>query len=55
MGEAHITVTDGAGRQLARFARPRLAPGEMEHIALPQKLLEGACGPLTIAAKEVRA
>ena len=55
MGEAHITVTDGAGRQLARFARPRLAPGEMEHIALPQKLLEGACGPLTVAAKEVRA
>ena len=38
-GPSQITVTCG-GRQLARFKRQRMAPGEMEHIALPKVLLE---------------
>ena len=49
-GPSQITVTCG-GRQLARFKR--MAPGEMEHIALPKVLLEKADGPLTVAVEEV--
>ena len=41
------------GRQLARFKRQRMAPGEMEHITLPKVLLEKADGPLTVAVEEV--
>ena len=37
-GPSQITVTCG-GRQLARFKRQRMAPGEMEHIALPKVCL----------------
>ena len=51
-GPSQITVTCG-GRQLARFKRQRMAPGEMEHIALPKVLLENADGPLTVAVEEV--
>ena len=51
-GPSQITVTCG-GRQLARFKRQRMAPGEMEHIALPKVLLEKADGPLTVAVEEV--
>ena len=51
-GPSQITVTCG-GRQLARFKRQRMAPGEMEHFALPKVLLEKADGPLTVAVEEV--
>ena len=51
-GPSQITVTCG-GRQLARFKHQRMAPGEMEHIALPKVLLEKADGPLTVAVEEV--
>ena len=51
-GPSQVTVTCG-GRQLARFKRQRMAPGEMEHIALPKVLLEKADGPLTVAVEEV--
>lgn len=51
-GPSQITVTCG-GRQLARFKRQRMAPGEMEHIALPKVLLEKADSPLTVAVEEV--
>ena len=53
-GPSQITVTCG-GRQLARFKRQRMAPGEMEHIALPKVLLEKADGPLTVAVEVVLA
>ena len=43
-GPSQITVTCG-GRQLARFKRQRMAPGEMEHIALPKVLLEKSRRP----------
>ena len=51
-GPSQITVACG-GRQLAKFKRQRMAPGEMEHIALPKVLLEKADGPLTVAVEEV--
>ncbi len=38
---------------MARFKRQRMAPGEMEHIALPRVLLDRAPGPLTVAIEEV--
>ena len=37
---------------LASFPRDHMAPGEMEHILLPKKLLEEADGPITVSAKE---
>ena len=40
-GRSAIVVRDG-DRVLARFAREHMAPGEMEHIALPAALLVGA-------------
>ena len=40
-GRSAIVVRDG-DRVLARFAREHMAPGEMEHIALPAALLAGA-------------
>ena len=51
-GPSQITITCGE-KQLARFKRQRMAPGEMEHIALPKVLLEKADGPLTVAVEEV--
>ena len=51
-GPSQITVTCG-GRQMAKFKRQRMAPGEMEHIVLPKVLLEKADGPLTVAVEEV--
>ena len=51
-GPSQITITCGE-KQLARFKRQRMAPGEMEHITLPGVLLEKADGPLTVAVEEV--
>ena len=49
-GKCRIAVTCG-DTPAAVFPRQRMAPGEMEHITLPQKLPDGA-GPLTIAVEE---
>ena len=51
-GPSQITITCGE-KQLARFKRQRMAPGEMEHITLPGVLLAKADGPLTVAVEEV--
>lgn len=51
-GPSVISVKAGE-KQIARFRRSRMAPGEMEHIVLPGKLLalaEG--GPVTVSAEE---
>ena len=46
--------TDETGAVVARFARQHMAPGEMEHIALPRVLLEKAGGDtLTVSCEEV--
>ena len=43
---------DAAGAEVAAFRRQHMAPGEMEQIRLPRKLLEGAAGPITISVEE---
>ena len=53
-GASRIAVT-GGGRRLAAYRRDSLAPGEMEHIVIPRKLLEQAAGPITIAVEEAEA
>ncbi len=50
-GRSEIVVTAG-DRRLAAFKRDRLAPGEMEHITLPGKLLQGITGEITVSVKE---
>ncbi len=55
-GEASILVFDGDGKQIAKFKRDYLVPGEMEHIVLPRKLLDTAGGDsLTVSIEEVQA
>ena len=52
--KSRILVTDETGAVVARFARQHMAPGEMEHIALPRVLLEKAGGDtLTVFCEEV--
>ena len=52
--KSRILVTDEKGAVVARFARQHMAPGEMEHIALPRVLLEKAGGDtLTVSCEEV--
>ena len=41
--DSHILVTDGT-QTLARFHRSHMAPGEMEHITVPNALLARAAG-----------
>lgn len=53
LGESVISVTDEAGTQVARFSRQRMAPGEMEHIVLPQAAITGSTGMLTVSVQEV--
>ena len=50
-GELRILASSG-GEQLAAYKREHLAPGEMEHIALPKVLLQRATGPVTISIQE---
>ena len=51
-GNASIRVMDGE-KQLAAFKREHMAPGEMERITLPRKLLEMAAGDtLTVEIAE---
>ena len=52
--KSRILVTDETGAVVARFARQHMAPGEMEHIALPRVLLEKVGGDtLTVSCEEV--
>lgn len=51
-GDSEILVMSG-DKRIARFKREHLAPGEMEHIVLPRKLLELAEGGLTVSIQEV--
>ena len=51
-GPSRIVVTSG-GRRLAAYRRDYLAPGEMEHIALPGQLLTQAAEAVTISIEEV--
>ncbi len=50
-GKSQIVVSRG-DRELCRFKRDRLAPGEMESVTVPVKLLEGGPEPVAIAVKE---
>ena len=52
-GAAALVAEDAAGREVARFRRGHLAPGEMEHIVLPAAALQDAVSPLTIRMEEV--
>ena len=45
-------VAESGGEPLAAYKREHLAPGEMEHIALPKVLLQRAKGPVTISIQE---
>ena len=51
-GPSRIAATDAAGNRIAAFNRDRLAPGEMERIALPRVLLEKAVGDVTLSVEE---
>ena len=54
-GKSAVTVKAGE-RQIARYKRDHMAPGEMEHILLPGKLLAQAEGEsITVSAEEVEA
>jgi len=52
-GTSRIVLNDESGTQLASFPRQRLAPGEMENLRLPRKLLDSAQGSVTISIEEV--
>ena len=49
--DAAIVVTSG-GKQLARYRRDHMAPGEMERITLPRVLLDRAKGAITVRIEE---
>jgi NADPH-dependent 2,4-dienoyl-CoA reductase/sulfur reductase-like enzyme len=50
-GESAVIVTAEGGEPL-RYKRERLAPGEMERVALPKQFLERAKGTITISVEE---
>ena len=51
--EGDLKIVAGSGGEpLAAYKREHLAPGEMEHIALPKVLLQRAKGPVTISIQE---
>ena len=49
---SRINVCDGQG-SIASFNRNHMAPGEMEHIVIPKKLLDRAVGDITVSCEEV--
>ena len=51
-GRSLITVRDGQG-SVASFKRDHMAPGEMEHIVIPKKLLDRTVGDITVSCEEV--
>ncbi len=52
-GESLIEVSSG-GKVIAKFARARMAPGEMEKISIPAKLLAGAREKLTVTVRDAQ-
>lgn len=53
--ESRVIVKNGS-RVIASFKRERMAPGEMEHISIPRKLLGSAvCKEITVSCEEVGA
>ena len=54
MGQAQILVKSG-DQIIARFRRERMAPGEMEHIKLPKKLIPQDVAQLCVSVEEVTA
>ena len=51
-GDSVIEVSSG-GKVISAFRRGHMAPGEMEHIVVPKKLLQNAAdGKITVSAKE---
>ncbi len=53
--ERSAVVVRSGEKQIARYKRDHMAPGEMEHIFLPSKLLALAEAGLTVSAEEVKA
>ncbi len=51
-GNSAIVVKDG-DKEIARFKREQMAPGEMERIVLPKKLLDSAVGNTLTVSVEV--
>ena len=51
-GESVINVFSGDNR-IAQYKRQHMAPGEMEKILIPAKLLEGCGSEITVSAEEV--
>ena len=49
---SRINVCDEQG-SVASFNRNHMAPGEMEHIVIPKKLLDRAVGDITVSCEEV--
>lgn len=47
-----LIVAESGGVRLAAYKRAHMAPGEMEHIALPKALLQTAEGSVTISIQE---
>jgi NADPH-dependent 2,4-dienoyl-CoA reductase/sulfur reductase-like enzyme len=51
-GDSVIEVSSG-GKVVSAFRRGHMAPGEMEHVVIPKKLLQNAAdGKITVSAKE---
>ena len=51
-GQSVVSVRDSKNKEIARYKRERLAPGEMETITLPKKLLNQADGEIWISVEE---
>lgn len=51
-GRSRICV-EAEGREVCGFDRERMAPGEMESVTVPKKLLAGVKGGLTVSVREV--
>ena len=51
-GESRVVVTVKGG-QVVTYSRGHMAPGEMERIVLPRKLLENLSGEVMISCEEV--
>ncbi|MCL2856261.1 MAG: NAD(P)/FAD-dependent oxidoreductase [Oscillospiraceae bacterium] len=50
-GESRVVASAG-GKQLTAYKREHMAPGEIERITLPKKLLDGVCSEITIYCEE---
>ena len=50
-GKSHISLTY-EDKELMRFKREHMAPGEMEHLVLPASVFQACKGTLTITCEE---